>query len=186
MRIVSHHHYMLSVRRKSRLDIETRRAKSTQDFTLTIKHRQLPELRRRYRNHDAVAIAADTRGPGRDRSGFRQPEQKFRLTEFEVRRNGDRNRHDSSIESQIIQFPSIAAPKCHALAAFLGDLPWSFGWGSIRRRCWVEWAHVDFISSGLIRHVGHETDVGRKARALYLGLAAKDFDRFPFSRPVKG
>src|SRR6266436_9298590 len=102
---------MFSIGRKSRLQVETRRAKCAHDFSLTIQHRELPELRWRYRNHDAVAIAVDTRGTGPDRSGFRQAEQKLRLSEFEVRRSGDRNRHNSSIRSQIIQFSSVAPPE---------------------------------------------------------------------------
>ena len=71
---------MFSIGRKSRLQVETRRPKCAHDFSLTIQHRELPELRWRYRNHDAVAITVDTRATGRDRSGFRQAEQELRLT----------------------------------------------------------------------------------------------------------
>src|SRR5439155_16858932 len=83
------------------------------------------------------------------------------------------------------QLLTVSPPKCHPLTALIRNLPRSRGRLSTRSSRRIERAHMDFHFSGLVRRVGHEAAVGRKARALHLSLAAEDFDRFAFSGRVE-
>jgi len=80
---------VISVGRKSGLEIQAGLTHGLYHLALAVENRNLAELRRGYGNDDPLPVAADIGQPGIDRDCIGRAEQQLRFPEFERGRGAD-------------------------------------------------------------------------------------------------